>query len=200
MLPTMSPRPRLAASRASRQRLGEPAALVELDVDVLVASDELGQRARSMHDSSAASGSPEARPSSVASSPCGTGCSMSSTPSSASRGQESLEQGARPGLIGIDQQLRARLLLAHDAHHIEVSLGIELELQHRITRGLARLAARVGLIAETDREAGDTGRGGASPAARQARTPLCLARRSQSAQSSALRAPPGGRSRATLTG
>ena len=86
---------------------------------------------------------------------------MSSTPSGASRGRRSLsEQRPRPGLIGIDQEARMRLLLPHDAHQVDVTLGVELQLEQFVTAGLARLAARIRLIAESDREAGGHGRQG----------------------------------------
>ena len=82
--------PEAARARASRQRqrLGQAAGLVELDVDGVVAAGERGEVGAVVQRFVGADRERARQPASAASAPAGSGCSISSTPVSAQRRHE----------------------------------------------------------------------------------------------------------------
>ena len=123
MQPTMILKPRARASRGQRQRLGEAAGLVELDVDGVVAAGEAGRGRRACAGIRRRRPAPGAAlPASAASAPAGSGCSISSKPVSAATRISSGSMRRRPGLVGVGDQARVRAGGAHLAQALGIAV------------------------------------------------------------------------------
>ena len=109
MQPTMMSSPRRARLGGERQRLGQAAGLVELDVDGVVAPGEARERGTVMQRFVGADRAPRAGAEpSAASSPAGKGCSISATPTSAQAAMLRVERVGAPAFVGVDDEAGAR--------------------------------------------------------------------------------------------
>ncbi|MGY4193940.1 hypothetical protein ACVIM9_003281 [Bradyrhizobium sp. USDA 4520] len=132
----MISKPCARAGVRHRQRFGQSAGLVELDVDGVVAAAQAGERAAVMHALVGAdrNRAPDPRQRRVL-----------------ARGQRLLDQGdagigagseiggevvLRPGLVGVDDQLGSRRRLAHGGDPRAVAFAAELDLEQLTMRGL----------------------------------------------------------------
>ena len=194
MQPTMSAKPsRLGRSR-QRQRLGQAAGLVELDVDRVVAAGERRQRgaarARSRRRRAGAGARSRQRRRRRS---AGSGCSTSVDAGVGAGGEIRGEVVRRPAFVGVDDQLARGAARRTAAIRAGSSAPPSLILSSgAVGRLLGRRRHRL-------RRAERDGVGGHERLRRrqagqfvQRGCPLRLASRSQSAQSSALRAAPGG--------
>ena len=192
MQPTMMSRPSGARSARERQRLGQSAGLVELDVDRVIAAGEPRERGAVVqrfvgadrHRVGDRARAPRHRP------PAAAARSARRRASAQAAMLRSSVVGA-PAFVGIDDQARARRRPPHGTDPRGIVLRAELDLEERPAGMRDRGRAHRLRLAERQRIGGDDRAGLGEPASRQAGSPRRLASRSHKAQSSALRAAPG---------
>ena len=107
--------------------------------------------------------------------------------------ETAFETGFRPSLVGVGDEGCIGRAGAHRASRAASPSPASLIFNSGRTRAKAAACAISSGVPTEIVKAVATGTSGATPASTWAGTPLCLAAKSQSAQSSALRAAPGGR-------
>ncbi len=131
MQPTMILRPASRAAAASSERLGQPARLVELDVDGVVAAGQLG-KARAGVQRFIGAHRHRMRASSERSVGARRQRLLDQLDAGLGGNAHQLgQQGRRPGLVGVGDQARVRAGGAHLAHAPVIAGPAELEFEQR---------------------------------------------------------------------